>query len=72
MGKKPKQHTEATADREKAIEALYFARKCGLTKEEALKMSGKPKSGSMMDPKGAPASELRSVRRALVSASGGA
>ncbi|RUX26475.1 hypothetical protein EOA13_23530 [Mesorhizobium sp. M7A.F.Ca.US.011.01.1.1] len=38
MGKKPKQHTEATADREKAIEALYFARKCGLTKEEALKM----------------------------------
>ncbi|RUU24386.1 hypothetical protein EOD10_01670 [Mesorhizobium sp. M7A.T.Ca.TU.009.01.3.2] len=37
MGKKPKQHTEAT-DREKAIEALYFARKCGLTKEEALKM----------------------------------
>jgi hypothetical protein len=38
MGKKPKQHTETTADREKAIEALYFARKCGLTKEEALKM----------------------------------
>ncbi|RUX81980.1 hypothetical protein EN904_05860 [Mesorhizobium sp. M7A.F.Ca.CA.001.07.2.1] len=34
---KLKQHTEAT-DREKAIEALYFARKCGLTKEEALKM----------------------------------
>ncbi|MBZ9721095.1 hypothetical protein LB519_24940 [Mesorhizobium sp. AD1-1] len=38
MGKKPKQPSEATADREKAIEALYFARKCGLTKEEALKM----------------------------------
>ncbi|ESX13679.1 hypothetical protein [Mesorhizobium sp. LSJC264A00] len=38
MGKKPKQHAKSTADREKAIEALYFARKCGLTKEEALKM----------------------------------
>ncbi|ESY85807.1 hypothetical protein NKI12_17575 [Mesorhizobium australicum] len=38
MGKKPKQHRESTADREKAIEALYFARKCGLTKEEALKI----------------------------------
>ncbi|RUY15800.1 hypothetical protein EN991_13650, partial [Mesorhizobium sp. M7A.F.Ca.US.005.03.2.1] len=37
-GKKPKQPSEATADREQAIEALYFARKCGLTKEEALKM----------------------------------
>ncbi|RUY93586.1 hypothetical protein EN974_25350, partial [Mesorhizobium sp. M7A.F.Ca.CA.001.12.2.1] len=38
MGKKPKQPSEATADRERVIEALYFARKCGLTKEEALKM----------------------------------
>ncbi|ESY81074.1 hypothetical protein X739_28115 [Mesorhizobium sp. LNHC220B00] len=38
MGKKPKQHRESTADRENAIEALYFARKCGLTKEEALKI----------------------------------
>ncbi|MEV8641418.1 hypothetical protein AB0V79_29175 [Mesorhizobium ciceri] len=38
MGKKSKQPSEATADRERAIEALYFARKCGLTKEEALKM----------------------------------
>jgi hypothetical protein len=38
MGKKAKQHAESRADREKAIEALYFARKCGLTKDEALKM----------------------------------
>ncbi|MER9645372.1 MULTISPECIES: hypothetical protein [unclassified Mesorhizobium] len=45
MGKKPGQQTESTADREKAIEALYFARKCGLTKDEALKMLGKAPIG---------------------------
>lgn len=38
MGKKPKQHTESTADREKAIEATYFAHNCGLSKDEAVKM----------------------------------
>ncbi|MBZ9965704.1 hypothetical protein LB561_12335 [Mesorhizobium sp. B292B1B] len=45
MGKKPKQHSESTADREKAIEALYFARKCGLTRDEALKMLGEAPIG---------------------------
>ncbi|RUU85577.1 hypothetical protein EOB59_31615 [Mesorhizobium sp. M7A.F.Ca.MR.176.00.0.0] len=38
MGKKAKQNTESRADRERAIEANYFARKCGLTKDEALKI----------------------------------
>lgn len=37
VGKKAKQKTEPQADREMAIEAAYFARKFGLTKEEALK-----------------------------------
>ncbi|MER9328641.1 hypothetical protein [Mesorhizobium sp. M0488] len=38
MGKKAKQHRQFLAARERAIEAAYFARKCGLTKEEALKI----------------------------------
>ncbi|RWN25937.1 MAG: hypothetical protein EOR97_30605 [Mesorhizobium sp.] len=38
MGKKGKQNTGSRADRERAIEANYFARKCGLTKDEALKI----------------------------------
>ncbi|MER9658168.1 hypothetical protein NKJ26_33070 [Mesorhizobium sp. M0152] len=38
MGKKAKRHRQSLADRERAIEANYFARKCGLTKEEALKI----------------------------------
>jgi len=38
MGKKTKQRSESMADRERAIEAAYFARKFGLTKEEALKI----------------------------------
>ncbi|TPM90173.1 hypothetical protein FJ977_34865 [Mesorhizobium sp. B2-1-3A] len=38
MGKKAKQNTESRADRERTIQAIYFARECGLTKEEALKM----------------------------------
>jgi hypothetical protein len=38
MGKKAKQDTESKADRERIIEAIYFARKCGLTKEEAIKI----------------------------------
>ncbi|MER8808131.1 hypothetical protein [Mesorhizobium australicum] len=38
MGTKAKQKTDYRTDREKRIEALYFARKCGLTKDEALKM----------------------------------
>lgn len=38
MGKKAKQHRRSQADRERAIEANYFARKCGLTKKEALKI----------------------------------
>ena len=37
VGKKAKQKIEPQADREMAIEAAYFARKFGLTKEEALK-----------------------------------
>ena len=37
VGKKAKQRIESLADREMAIEAAYFARKFGLTKEEALK-----------------------------------
>lgn len=37
VSKKAKQKTEPQADREMAIEAAYFARKFGLTKEEALK-----------------------------------
>ena len=37
MGKKAKQRIEPLSDREMAIEAAYFARKFGLTKEEALK-----------------------------------
>ena len=37
VGKKAKQKAEPQADREMAIEAAYFARKFGLTKEEALK-----------------------------------
>ena len=37
VGKKAKQKVEPQADREMAIEAAYFARKFGLTKEEALK-----------------------------------
>ena len=38
VGKKAKQSSESLADREMAIEAAHFARKFGLTKEEALKM----------------------------------
>ncbi|ADV15105.1 hypothetical protein EN962_07265 [Mesorhizobium sp. M7A.F.Ca.CA.001.09.2.1] len=38
MGKKAKQNTASRTDRERAIEANYFARKCGLTKDEALKI----------------------------------
>ncbi|ESY66334.1 hypothetical protein NKH57_17080 [Mesorhizobium sp. M1050] len=38
MGKKIKQRTASQADRERAIEASFFARRCGLTKHEALKM----------------------------------
>ncbi|MBZ9775508.1 hypothetical protein [Mesorhizobium sp. CO1-1-8] len=38
MGKKAKQNTESRPDRERAIEANYFARRCGLTKDEALKI----------------------------------
>jgi hypothetical protein len=38
VGKKAKQSSESLADRELAIEASYFARKFGLTKEEALKI----------------------------------
>ncbi|OWK20645.1 hypothetical protein AJ88_27715 [Mesorhizobium amorphae CCBAU 01583] len=37
VGKKAKRRIESLADREMAIEAAYFARKFGLTKEEALK-----------------------------------
>ena len=37
VGKKAKQRIESVADREMAIEVSYFARKFGLTKEEALK-----------------------------------
>ncbi len=37
VGKKAKQRIESLEDREMAIEAAYFARKFGLTKEEALK-----------------------------------
>ena len=37
VGKKAKQKIEPQANREMAIEAAYFARKFGLTKEEALK-----------------------------------
>ncbi len=38
VGKKAKQRTETFADRERAIEADYFARRCGLTRDEALKI----------------------------------
>ena len=38
MGKKTKQSNESSLDRERATEADYYARKCGLTKEEALKI----------------------------------
>jgi hypothetical protein len=35
VGKKSKQRTEQIADRKITAEADYFARKCGLTREEA-------------------------------------
>jgi uncharacterized protein YPO0396 len=38
MGKKTKPSSEELANRERVIEADYFARKCGITREEALKM----------------------------------
>jgi uncharacterized protein YPO0396 len=38
VGKKAKQSSESLAHREMAIEAAHFARKFGLTKDEALKM----------------------------------
>jgi uncharacterized protein YPO0396 len=38
VGKKAKQSKEPLADREMAIEAAYYARKFGLTNEEALRM----------------------------------
>ncbi|RUX23346.1 hypothetical protein EOA13_34130 [Mesorhizobium sp. M7A.F.Ca.US.011.01.1.1] len=71
MGKKPGQQTESTADREKAIAALYFARKCGLTKDEAQRCSGKPRSGSMMKPKSAPVAGDRGNHRSCVAAGRG-
>ncbi|UVK49455.1 hypothetical protein BPNPMPFG_008434 (plasmid) [Mesorhizobium sp. AR07] len=38
MGKKAKQKSESPIDRERATEAEYYARKCGLTKEEAARI----------------------------------
>jgi hypothetical protein len=38
MGKKKIQSRESALDREKAIEAEFFARKCGLTRDEVLKI----------------------------------
>ncbi|ESY91925.1 hypothetical protein X738_28035 [Mesorhizobium sp. LNHC209A00] len=49
------QKTEYRTDREKRIEALYFARKCGLTMDEALKMLSEAPIGMDDKAKGAPA-----------------
>lgn len=38
MGKEAKHSSQSPLDRERAIEVDYSARKCGLTKEEALKI----------------------------------
>ncbi|MER8846895.1 hypothetical protein [Mesorhizobium australicum] len=54
MGTKAKQKTEYRTDREKRIEALYFARKCGLTMDEALKMLSEAPIGMDDKAKGAP------------------
>ncbi|ESZ54638.1 hypothetical protein NL532_18620 [Mesorhizobium sp. C120A] len=70
MGKKPKQHAKSTADREKAIEALYFARKCGLTKEEALKMLKEAPIGIDDEAESAPA--VRGDRQSRIAAGRGA
>ncbi|RXT47944.1 hypothetical protein B5V01_07960 [Mesorhizobium erdmanii] len=35
---KAKRNFESRADREQTIEANYYARKCGLTREEVLKI----------------------------------
>ncbi|TPK65510.1 hypothetical protein FJ546_09975 [Mesorhizobium sp. B2-4-19] len=38
MGKKAKREVETPIDRDRAIEAAYFARKVGITIDEALKL----------------------------------
>lgn len=38
VGKKAKQAGDSPIDREREIEAEYYARKCGLTRDEALKI----------------------------------
>ncbi|WP_292646308.1 hypothetical protein [Mesorhizobium sp.] len=38
MGKKAKQSREEPIDRERVAEADFYARRCGLTRDEALKL----------------------------------
>lgn len=44
MGKKAKQKFETPVDRERTAEADYYARKCGLTREEALRIMNDARS----------------------------